>query len=97
MQKYAINLIYPDYEVRESMSKVTFDDNKCKGCKLCIEVCPKKIIEIDENKFNNKGFHPAGVKDKEMEKCIGCAFCATICPDCVIIVEKQFNHGGTHI
>ena len=68
------------------MAKVTFNEERCKGCKLCTVVCPKKIVVIDTEKFNLKGFHPAGVK--EMEKCIGCAFCATICPDCDIEVEK---------
>ena len=68
------------------MPKVTFNEERCKGCKLCITVCPKKIVEMDVEKLNLKGFHPAGVK--EMDKCIGCAFCATICPDCVITVEK---------
>lgn len=68
------------------MAKVTFDTDKCKGCMLCVGVCPKKIVIIDEDIFNSKGFHPACVK--EMDKCIGCAFCATICPDCVIKVEK---------
>lgn len=68
------------------MAKVTFNEERCKGCKLCTVVCPKKIVIIDNGKLNSKGFHPAGVV--EMEKCIGCAFCATICPDCVIEVEK---------
>lgn len=68
------------------MAKVTFNEDRCKGCKLCTVVCPKKIVIIDTEKLNMKGFHPAGVT--EMEKCIGCGFCATICPDCVIVVEK---------
>ena len=69
-----------------TMAKVTFDEDNCKGCKLCTTVCPKKIVNISNDKLNLKGFHPAGVTD--MEKCIGCAFCAMICPDCVIVVEK---------
>ena len=68
------------------MAKVTFYEERCKGCKLCTTVCPKKIVVMDTDRLNLKGFHPAGVL--EMEKCIGCAFCATICPDCVIEVEK---------
>lgn len=68
------------------MAKVTFNEDRCKGCRLCTAVCPKKIVLIDTEKLNIKGFHPAGVKD--MDQCIGCAFCATICPDCVITVEK---------
>lgn len=68
------------------MAKVVFDEELCKGCNLCIEVCPKKIIVIREDIINKKGYNPAGVI--EMDKCIGCAFCATMCPDCVITVYK---------
>lgn len=68
------------------MAKVTFREDRCKGCKLCVAVCPKKIVLIREDILNAKGFHPAGVN--EMEKCIGCAFCAAMCPDCVITVER---------
>ena len=68
------------------MSQVTFRDDRCKGCSLCAEVCPKKIIHLSKDKINEKGFHPAEVT--EMEKCIGCAFCAMMCPDLVITVEK---------
>lgn len=63
-----------------------FNEDSCKSCELCISVCPKKIIEIDTEKINKNGFHPATVI--EQEKCIGCCFCATICPDSVIKVEK---------
>ncbi len=68
------------------MGKVTFREERCKGCGLCISVCPKKIIKEKTDRLNAKGYYPAGVD--EMEKCIGCAFCATLCPDCVITVEK---------
>lgn len=68
------------------MAKVTFREERCKGCGLCIEVCPTKIINENHDRINAKGYFPAEVV--EMEKCIGCAFCAVICPDCVITVEK---------
>lgn len=66
--------------------KVTFDENRCKGCELCTTVCPVKIVIMDKGKINIKGYHPATVKD--MEKCIACGSCAKICPDSVITVEK---------
>lgn len=69
------------------MARVTFREDRCKGCSLCIEVCPTKIIEFDE-KLNIKGYHPAIVKEDKMDKCIGCASCAKVCPDVVIKVEK---------
>ena len=68
------------------MARVIFDEERCKGCKLCVSVCPKGIVVVREDKLNSKGYHPAGVND--MEKCIGCAFCAIMCPDCAIEVEK---------
>ena len=68
------------------MAKVTFNVELCKGCGLCVTACPKKIVKLDSDKLNAKGYHPATVT--ETEKCIGCAFCATMCPDCIITVEK---------
>ena len=69
------------------MKRVTFKSDLCKGCGLCVSVCPKKIIALDTSVLNKKGYHPATVT--EAEKCIACAFCATICPDVVIKVEKD--------
>lgn len=68
------------------MAKVTFNTDMCKGCGLCVSVCPKKIIVLAKDTINKKGYNPAAVT--EMEKCIGCASCATMCPDCVITVER---------
>lgn len=69
------------------MNRVTFAADLCKGCGLCISVCPTKIILLDTSRLNKKGYHPAGVVD--MERCIACANCARICPDVVIKVEKN--------
>ena len=68
------------------MPKVTFKTDLCKGCGLCVNACPKGIIELAKDQINVKGHSPARITDSE--KCIGCAFCATMCPDCVIKVER---------
>ncbi|WP_077368669.1 4Fe-4S dicluster domain-containing protein [Anaerosalibacter sp. Marseille-P3206] len=70
----------------KAKGKVTFNEDICKGCGLCVSVCPMKIISLDIDTINAKGYHPATVK--EMDKCIGCASCATMCPDVVITVER---------
>ena len=66
--------------------RVNFDENKCKGCELCTTVCPVKIVTMDKERINVKGYHPATVK--EMDKCTACGSCAKICPDVVIRVER---------
>ncbi len=66
--------------------KVTFEENRCKGCSLCVEACPTKIISLNLSKVNAKGYNPAHIEN--MDKCIACANCGIICPDLVIEVEK---------
>ena len=68
------------------MAKVTFNEDLCKGCGLCVEACPKKILRLSPDRINVKGHHPAGMTDQDA--CVACAFCAAMCPDCVITVEK---------
>ena len=68
------------------MAKVTFREDRCKGCGLCADACPKHILSLSKTRLNQKGYAP--VEMTEPEKCTGCAFCATMCPDCVITVEK---------
>ena len=68
------------------MPKITINKDLCKGCGLCAEACPKRIIEPARNEINKKGHNPVRVTDEKA--CIGCAFCALMCPDCVIKVEK---------
>jgi len=68
------------------MAKVTFNTDLCKGCGLCVDACPKHILEIAADKINMKGHSPAQITDQSA--CIGCASCAVMCPDCVITVEK---------
>lgn len=72
---------------RDFMARVAFREERCKGCGNCITVCPKKIIGFTD-RLNVKGYHPAEVREYNMDKCIGCAFCARMCPDCVITVTK---------
>lgn len=69
------------------MGRIEIDEARCKGCGLCVTVCPRKIIHLKRDTLNDKGFHPAGVE--QMDRCIGCAFCAAICPDIAISVWRE--------
>ena len=72
-------------EVRK-MAKAIVDEKVCKGCGLCISVCPKKLLRLATERMNDKGYNPAVLSDESA--CIGCAMCGIICPDSAITVEK---------
>jgi len=67
------------------MPKIKINRQKCKGCLLCVGVCPRGLITMDP-KLNEKGLRPVRI-EKEGE-CLGCAVCAIICPDVCIEVYK---------
>jgi len=75
------------WEEKKMANKVTINEDVCKGCGLCTTVCPKKIMVLNRNKLNTKGYNPAMVDD--IEKCIACGMCAIMCPDSAIKVEKE--------
>ena len=67
------------------MEKMSVIFDRCKGCGLCVSACPKKIVELNKEKRNAKGYFPAYCTDQEA--CISCAMCATMCPDCDIVIN----------
>lgn len=63
---------------------VTIDEERCKGCALCIEVCPPKVLSLSETRYNSRGYSPIEVK----EGCTGCEMCYRMCPDLVFEVYR---------
>ncbi len=57
----------------------------CKGCGICIEFCPTKVLIFSEE-FNSKGYHPPDAP--YMDKCSGCDLCGMYCPEFAIWGEK---------
>lgn len=68
------------------MAHWSIQAENCKGCGLCVDACPKKILRIDSDTINHKGHAPAQMMDES--RCTGCGFCALMCPDCVITLER---------
>jgi len=81
------NIIKTDVNSRVS-GKIKIDTERCKGCGLCVEACPKNVIAISKNS-NKNGYFPAEVVN--IIDCFGCAFCATICPDVAIEVYRDVD------
>ncbi len=68
--------------------KIKIDTERCKGCGLCVEACPKNVIAISKHS-NKNGYFPAEVVN--IIDCFGCAFCAIICPDVAIEVFRDME------
>lgn len=66
---------------------VIINEDRCKGCGLCVNVCPVEILQLAEDRYNVKGHNPVEVTDPE--ECTGCAMCAAICPDVVFTVYRR--------
>jgi len=65
--------------------KHTVDIERCKGCGLCVEVCPKHVLEIS-GEINTKGYYP--VCQARPENCVFCSTCCIMCPDVAITITE---------
>ena len=51
------------------MIKMEVLSDKCKGCGLCTTACPKKIVVIQKDARNSKGYFTAACIDQEAVRC----------------------------
>jgi len=58
----------------------------CKGCGLCIDVCPEGVLYMEKTP-NKQGMFPAAVRPEG--DCVGCLKCATMCPDAAIEIYRH--------
>ena len=58
---------------------------RCKGCKLCENSCPKDALEI-KNSINVKGY---AYPNLDESKCITCGICYNVCPDYVFEIIEE--------
>jgi 2-oxoglutarate ferredoxin oxidoreductase subunit delta len=70
--------------------KIIINTERCKGCGLCVQVCPKGGITISKQS-NKSGYFPAEAVNAD---CTGCAVCAIICPEAIIEVYREDNTSG---
>jgi len=68
------------------MAMATINIERCKGCGICVSVCPKDVLGFDQDILNSKGYCPATAL--RPDDCTGCAACARMCPECVITVDR---------
>jgi indolepyruvate ferredoxin oxidoreductase beta subunit len=52
----------------------------CKGCDICVKVCPERCLALDANQL---------VEFTDPEACTGCRICEWLCPDFAIRVRTH--------
>ena len=55
-------------------------ESRCKGCGICIEFCPRKILSLNELEK---------IQVDNLDSCINCDQCELRCPDFAIFVQKE--------
>jgi 2-oxoglutarate ferredoxin oxidoreductase subunit delta len=63
---------------------IVVDTERCKGCEVCIPVCPADVIAMSDM-VNGKGYN---YMEQVGAECTGCSNCAAVCPDGVITVYR---------
>jgi 2-oxoglutarate ferredoxin oxidoreductase subunit delta len=65
---------------------IEIDDQFCKGCFLCQEVCPKKLFARGGRRTPG-GYSMPEVRN--LDECISCRTCEMTCPDLALTVWRE--------
>ncbi|RLI75647.1 ferredoxin family protein [Archaeoglobales archaeon] len=77
-------------EIKINGLSISINKHFCKGCGICIEMCPTKVFEWSE-KLSEKGvYFPV---PSYIDKCTKCRRCELMCPDFAISVEVEEGAG----
>lgn len=63
--------------VKRDRGLLKIDEEECKGCGLCVEACPPKVISLGD-RLNHYGYHTAVYLGAG---CTGCGICFMACPE----------------
>ena len=67
---------------KKKLQELHINRDWCKGCGICIEFCPPKVLELD-GADKSKAVRP--------EDCLCCRMCELRCPD--LAIEVQIEKG----
>lgn len=57
------------------------DEQRCSGCRICVDACPEDVLRFDEGKKKAYAAYP--------DDCIGCCVCGWFCPKKCIDVTME--------
>ncbi len=70
------------------MPTITIEEAGCRGCDLCVEICPTDVLELEASKQVAKVARP--------DDCIGCASCMYMCPSRCLTVTEHVEQRPFH-
>jgi NAD-dependent dihydropyrimidine dehydrogenase PreA subunit len=74
--------------VDPSNYKVQVKAESCKGCALCVKLCPMDALQLRHSSSAKNKFHKVAQPDPDL--CIGCGVCAHKCPtDSILLIQKD--------
>jgi NAD-dependent dihydropyrimidine dehydrogenase PreA subunit len=76
--------------VKRDRGLIRVDANECKGCGLCIQSCPPKVIALSE-RLNHYGYRTATYAGSG---CTGCGICFLACPEPGAITVLRLKMDG---
>ena len=62
---------------KSDRGNLNLDPEECKGCGLCVEACPPRVLRLTE-RLNRNGYHPVSYRGRG---CTGCGICFMVCPE----------------
>ena len=68
---------------RRSRGTVVIAADRCKGCELCVEACPPRVL-VMSREVNQMGYRYPELTPG----CTGCTACQLVCPDFVFEVYR---------
>lgn len=70
-------------EVSVPRGQVYIIPERCKGCEICIQYCPRDVLQVSEG-TNAKGYHYPDIIPGRDCACVHCEFCTLVCPEFAI-------------
>lgn len=74
-------------DARIPSGQVYLIPERCKGCKLCVELCPQEILQVS-TQTNSKGYHLPQIAPGKETGCVHCEFCSLVCPEFAIFTTE---------
>jgi 2-oxoglutarate ferredoxin oxidoreductase subunit delta len=65
--------------------RIIVDEKLCKGCSICVNICPKKVFDISTQLSTGYNISTAS----KPQNCIACRLCEMSCPDFAIEVLDE--------